>query len=205
MAEAWKYLLTALLAYLLGSIATGILVTRAGHGPDLHQVGSKSTGASNVQRTMGWSSGILTFLGDALKAVLACEIGWHLTGSLYGAMLAGLFVTLGHNWPCFFRFQGGKGVACSCGIMIVCFPIPALICFALTVLIIALTRYISVGSMSMLVSFSLIVNLWYSGGDMWIILWTILLALLCIWRHRANIGRLMRGEENKLGKKPGKA
>lgn len=203
MGDVWRYVLTAVAAYLLGSVSTGMLVSRIGNGPNLRKVGSKSTGASNVQRTMGWGSGLITFAGDCGKAILACWIGRLLTGGLYGAMLAGIFVTIGHNWPCFFDFQGGKGVACSCGIMVMCFPVPAVICFGITILIIALTRYISLGSMSMLVIFAVIVSVWYAGGDPWIIAWTILLAVLCIWRHWPNIGRLLRGEENKLGHKAG--
>ena len=201
MGDFWRYALSAVIAYLLGSVSAGMLVSRIGHGPNLRKVGSKSTGASNVQRTMGWGSGLITFVGDCGKAVLACWIGRLLTGSLYGAMLAGVFVTIGHNWPCFFDFNGGKGVACSCGIMLMTFPIPAVICYVLTIGLIALTRYISVGSMSMLSIFAVIVSVWYSGGDIWIILWTVLLALLCIWRHAPNIARLLRGEENKLGHK----
>ena len=199
MNQILLYLLSGIIAYLLGSISTGILVARASHGPDLYTVGSKSTGASNVQRTLGWKAGLITFWGDALKAVLACLIGLWLTGSQKGAMAAGLLVVIGHNWPVFFRFKGGKGVACSCGVMIVCFPIPALICFALGVLIIWFTRYISVGSMSILTLYAVIVSIFYSNGDWQIILWAVVLALMCIFRHRTNIQRLIQGNENRLG------
>ena len=193
------YLLAGILAYCLGSISTGILVSRAFHGPDLHTVGSKNTGATNVQRTMGWRPGLITFLGDALKAVLACWLGQMITGSPKGAMFCGICVILGHNWPVFFGFKGGKGVASSCGIMLYCFPVPALICFGVTVALIAVTRLVSLGSLTMLTLFALLVSLFHSGGDVLVILWSILLAALCFYRHRANIVRLLHGTENRLG------
>ncbi len=199
MSQPLHWVLAAIAAYLLGSISTGLLVARLAHGPDLHTVGSGSTGASNVQRTMGWKYGLITFWGDALKAVLACWIGSLLTNSEYGALLGGFFVVLGHNWPVFFHFKGGKGVACGCGVMLFCFPAPAGICFALTIAVIALCRYISVGSMFMHVLYAILVSAFWSGGDGIIIGWTIVLAALCIFCHRANIARLIAHKENKLG------
>ena len=131
MSVTLAYVITGVIAYLLGSISTGILVAQKNHGPNLREVGSKNTGASNVLRTMGLKSGLITFVGDCGKAAVACLIGrWLLApygASLYGAMLAGLLVILGHNWPVFFQFKGGKGVASSCGVMLVCFPLPAII------------------------------------------------------------------------------
>ncbi len=193
------YLLISLIAYLLGSVSTGILVSRAGHGPDLRTVGSKSTGASNVQRTMGWGPGLITFLGDCLKAVLACLIGKWITGSHLGALVAGMMVVIGHNWPVFFKFRGGKGVASSCGVMLVCFPIPALISYAVALLVIWRTKFISLGSMCLLTIYAVLVSCFWSGGDWRIILWAAALAVLCIVRHHANISRLIQGTENKLG------
>ena len=195
------YLISGILAYCLGSISTGILVSRFKHGPDLRTVGSKNTGATNVQRTMGWGPGLITFLGDSLKAVLACFLGQLITGSHMGALFCGVLVVLGHNWPVFFGFKGGKGVASSCGVMLFCYPIPALICFVLGVLIILITKYVSLASMSLLVLYAILVSVLYSAGDIWIILWACLLAILCLVRHHANIGRLMHGTENRLGQK----
>ena len=194
------YVLVGVIAYLLGSISTGLLVAKMNHGPNLREVGSKNTGASNVLRTMGLKSGLMTFAGDCGKAALACGIGYWTLG-LYGAMLAGLMVILGHNWPVFFQFKGGKGVASSCGVMLVCFPIPALISYVVAIGVIAATRFISLGSMCMLTVFAILVSVFFSGGDPVVILWAVLLAALCILRHRTNIGRLIHGTENKLGQK----
>ena len=201
MSQLLGYLLSGIIAYCLGSISVGIIVSKKAHGPDLRTVGSKNTGASNVLRTMGWKYGLITFCGDCLKAVLACWIGRLLTGSHDGALLCGLLVVIGHNWPVFFGLRGGKGVASSCGVMIFCFPVPALICFVIAIAVIALTRYISLGSMCMLTSYAILVSCFYSGGDWKIILWAVLLAVLCLLRHRANIERLIHGTENRFGQR----
>ena len=201
MAGIIQWILAAVIAYLLGSVSFGILISKAAHGPDLRTVGSKSTGASNVQRTMGWKYGLMTFFGDTLKAILACWIGLSLTQSHMGALLSGLFVILGHNWPVFFDFRSGKGVASSCGVMLFCFPVPALICFVITIIVIALLRYISVGSMTMLILYAILVSCFWSNGNPWIVGWSVLIAVLCVFRHHANISRLLNGTENKLGQK----
>jgi len=195
------YLISGLIAYCLGSISTGILVSRIAHGPDLREVGSKNTGASNVLRSMGWKCGLITFAGDCAKAILACLIGKWITGSDMGKLFCGLMVIIGHNWPIFFHLKGGKGVASSCGVMLICFPVPALICYLAAIAVIALTKYISLGSMTMLVLYAVIVSLFFSGGSVYVILWAVLLAALCVLRHRTNIQRLMTGTENKFGKR----
>ena len=199
MSRVLLYILACIIAYLLGSVSTGILVAKFNRGPDLRTVGSKSTGASNVQRTMGWRSGLITFCGDCIKAILACLIGRLITGSHMGCLAAGMMAVIGHNWPVFFGFKGGKGVASSCGVMIVCYPIPALISYVIAILIIWLTKFISLGSMCLLSIYATLVSVFYSGGDWRIILWAVTLAVLCIVRHRANIDRLIHGNENKLG------
>lgn len=192
-------LLIAVIAYLLGSFSTGLVWARIKNGPNLREVGSKSTGASNVLRTMGLKSGVITFVGDVLKALLACWIG-QLLGGHTGAMVAGLFVILGHNWPCFHGFKGGKGVASSCAVMLMTYPIPALISYVVAIAIIAVTRFISLGSMILLTLFAVLV-IFTCGGDWFAIVWAIVLAALCVYRHRANISRLISGTENKLGSK----
>lgn len=195
-------ILACVLAYLLGSVSTGILTAKAAGGPDLRTVGSKNTGASNVQRTMGWKYGLITFAGDVAKGLMACLIGQLLTGDHMGALLAGFASVIGHNWPVFFSFRGGKGVATSCGVMCFCFPIPAVICFVLTITVIAWKRYISLGSLFMVTLYAILVTVMYSGEwKPFVILWCVALAAVCIGRHHANISRLLNGTENKLGKK----
>lgn len=192
-----RYILTAIAGYLLGSISTGLIWAKLHHGPNLREVGSKNTGASNVQRTMGTGHGLVVFCGDVIKALLACLIGRLLCGQ-YGCMLGGLMAVIGHNWPVFFQFKGGKGVASSCGVMLMCFWEPALIGYLAAIALIAALRYISLGSMTMALIYALLVILWKAGGDILTILWAVAMAALCIGRHHANIGRLLAGNERKL-------
>ena len=198
MPQWLSILFTCIIGYMLGSLSGGIITSRLANGPDLYTVGSKSTGASNVQRTMGWKYGIITFLFDAVKGLLTCLIAWLITGSHMVSLLAGLCCIIGHNWPVFFRFRGGKGVATTGAVMLYCFPLPALICIAITIAVIALFRYISVGSM-LLVTAYFIMSFFFSGGNTCIIIWAAVLMVMCIFRHHANIGRLIHGTENKLG------
>ena len=116
--KPWMTVLACVLSYLIGSVSTGTLVSKAANGPDLRTVGSGNPGASNVQRTMGWKYGLITFFIDALKGILSCFIAEAVTGSHMAALLAGLFCVIGHNWPVFFRFRGGKGVATTGGVML---------------------------------------------------------------------------------------
>ncbi|MBR3429696.1 MAG: glycerol-3-phosphate 1-O-acyltransferase PlsY [Clostridia bacterium] len=200
--KPWMTVLACVFSYLIGSVSTGTLVSKAANGPDLRTVGSGNPGASNVQRTMGWKYGLITFVGDILKGLLACLAGRLLTGDHMGALLAGLFAVLGHNWPLYYAFKGGKGVSTSCGVMCFCFPVPALICYALTIGLIAWKRYISLGSMFLLTLYAVLVSVTYQGEwRVFVILWSCLLAVICIARHHANIGRLIKGTENKLGGK----
>ena len=200
MSKEILLIISCVTGYLLGSLSGGIIISRLAGGPDLHTVGSKSTGASNVQRTMGWKYGIMTFLFDAVKGLLACAVAEWLTGIHMAALLAGLCCVIGHNWPVFFRFQGGKGVATTGAVMLYCFPLPALACIALTVAVIAAFRYISVGSMLLVVAF-FILSFFFSSGNACVIIWAAILMVMCVARHHANIGRLIRGTENRLGKK----
>ena len=191
-------ILCCIISYLLGSVSSGILVSKIAKGPDLRTVGSKNTGASNVQRTMGWKYGLITFFADAIKGVISCLIAELLTGDHIASLVAGLCCVIGHNWPVFFGFKGGKGVATTGGVMLYCFPVPALFCIAGTVLLIALFRYISLGSLFLVISFA-VASFFFSNGNLWIILWACILMIMCIIRHHANIGRLLKGTENKLG------
>ena len=192
----WKYLLCAVIAYLLGSISTGILVSKKS-GHNLREEGSHNTGASNALRVLGVKGGALVFIGDFLKAFISVMIGKWL-GGINGGMIAGLFVVLGHNWPLFFGFKGGKGIACSCAVMTL-FPIPGLIAAVLCIAVIAIWRYISVGSLTMLTVFFLILAF---TQPFWpVAVWALALLLLAVYRHRSNLVRLKNGTENKIGQK----
>ncbi len=205
MREILLSVAVAAIAYLLGCISTGLLIAR-GTGVNLRQEGSKNTGASNVLRVLGLKKGLLTFLGDFLKAILACWAGsLLLPGSPFGipgfgSMLGGLFVVLGHNWPVFFGFQGGKGVACSAAVIFFVNPLLGILSILICVGVISLTKFISLGSMVMLLCYAILMNITH-WGQWFPCLWSIVLFGLCVYRHRTNIQRLVNGTENKIGQK----
>ncbi len=192
-----RYLLCALIGYLLGSISTGILISqKAGH--NLRQEGSHNTGASNALRVLGIKGGAATFLGDFLKAAVSVVAGLLIAGQ-YGGMIAGLFVILGHNWPVFFDFQGGKGIACSTAVLLILFPWQGAVAALLCLLVIYLWRYISVGSLTMLTVFFLLILF---TQPFWpYAVWALILMALGFYRHRSNLERLKNGTENKIGQK----
>lgn len=193
-----QYLLSAVIAYLLGSISTGILYSKYFLGKDVRTAGSNNSGASNMLRVHGLKPGIITFVGDCAKAIIAIVIGKLLCGQ-GGAVIAGLFVVLGHNWPVFFSFQGGKGIACCSAVFILCYPAWGIIAVICCLLTIYFTRYISLGSLVMTAVFALLVTIfepfWPIGA------WSIVLMLLAFYRHRTNIDRLIHGTERKIGQK----
>ncbi len=197
--------LVAVVAYLLGCFSTGLTVSNA-KGVDIRSKGSKNTGASNVLRVMGLKSGLVTFIGDFLKATLACWLGSILLPGVtfgvdrFGMMLAGVFAVVGHNWPVFYGFKGGKGVACSAAVILFVNPLWGGISIVICVAVIALTRFISLGSMTMLLCYMVLmcVAFW---GQWAACLFTVILFAMCVWRHRANIQRLLNGTENKIGQK----
>lgn len=201
-------LLTAAIAaigYLLGCFSTGILISRQA-GVNIREAGSKNTGASNVLRVLGLGRGAVTFLGDSLKAALACWIGsLLLPGATYGiegfgVMIGGLGAILGHNWPAFFSFKGGKGIASSTAVVLFVDPLFGGIAIALCVLLIIWKRYISLGSLVMLFTFMSLICVFHSG-QWFACVFSAVLFLLGLVRHRTNIQRLREGTENKIGRK----
>lgn len=194
--DVLAYLAIAVIAYLLGSISTGMLVSKAMGGPDLHKVGSGNTGATNALRTMGKKGGAIVFAGDVVKALLACLVGRLWMGQ-NGALLAGLFVILGHNWPVFFGFKGGKGILSGAVLVWLLNWRVALIAWGLFALLWLTTRYVSLGSITAAVSMP--VSTWFLCGHNGLYTsLTVIIAALVLWCHRENIQRLLRGQERKF-------
>jgi len=205
MREILLSIAVALTAYLLGCVSTGLLIANKA-GVNIRELGSMNTGASNVLRVMGIRSGLITFVGDFLKATLACWIGsLLLPGSPFGIegfgkVLAGFFVIVGHNWPVFHNFKGGKGVSSSVAVIFFVNPLWGGISILACVAIIALTRYISLGSLAMLFCYAVLMSATHWG--LWFpCAFAILLFLMCIYRHRRNIQRLAHGVESKIGQR----
>ena len=182
------------------------------HHVDIRQHGSGNAGATNTLRTLGWKAGLVTFLGDLGKAMLAMLIGWLLFREKYPdgvkllEMYAGFGAVLGHNFPVYLRFKGGKGIACTAGFILAFYPPMAPLCLLLFIVVVATTKYVSLGSILVmacyfaeLVAFGQLGHLdvkpqllpeTYVVGA--------LFSLMGIWRHRENIKRLLSGTENKF-------
>ena len=205
MREILLTVLTAALAYVIGCFSTGTIISNA-QGVNIRNEGSKNTGASNVLRVLGLKSGLICFLGDFFKAILACLLGGLiLPGSTFGitrfgVLLGGLMAIVGHNWPVFYGFKGGKGVACSVAVIVFVDPLWGIISVLLCIGVIALTRYISLGSMTMLLTYMIFMCIAH-WGEWFTCLFCVILFVLCVVRHRSNIGRLLSGTENKIGQK----
>ena len=205
------YLAIAVIAYLLGSISTGMLVSKAMGGPDLHKVGSGNTGATNALRTMGKKGGAIVFAGDVVKALLACLVGRLWMGQ-NGALLAGLFVILGHNWPVFFGFKGGKGVASMFGVATALSPISVPLLAVPFFVTLSASKMVSLSSIISAACVPVVTFVIYKflpflnppllRGD-WKIptVCTAIIAILVIFMHRSNIERIKKGEERKIGSK----
>ena len=191
-------MLCAVIGYFMGCFSTGIILGDMAK-IDIRKYGSKSTGTTNVIRVMGFKMGLMTFIGDFIKAVIAVLLGMMI-GGRDGGLIAGLFSVIGHNWPVFYGFKGGKGIACSTAVLLLNVPLEGAISAAIAISVIYLSRYVSLGSLSLLLSAAVILpftrGLWPVGA------WALLLFIFAVYRHRTNIQRLMRGTESKFtGKK----
>ena len=197
-------LFAALLGYLLGSIPTGVLVARLYGQVDLTQVGSRRTGATNVLRTLGKKAAALAFIGDFLKGSLAVALGGLLAPTDgRGMALAGIAAVLGHCYSPFIGFKGGRGVTTALGSLLVLSPLAALAATLIGVLAIAVTRYVSLGSiLGVLTGSLLLIALTMSqGGPPAQTLFGIVIGVFIVAAHHDNIGRLLRGTERRLGQR----
>jgi len=194
----------ALLAYLLGSIPAGYLAGRL-QGIDIRTVGSGNIGATNVFRTLGKTAGIGVLLFDAFKGFAACRFLPHL--ALYFGpapseslqIIAGVAAILGHNYTCWLRFKGGKGIATSAGVFLGWLPLVLAMALGLWLLVFAVSRYVSVASIA--AAFILPWAAWLTGASSNMILIAALVGGLAIYKHRSNIRRLASGTEHRFGSK----
>ena len=190
-----QYLLV-IFGYLAGSIPFGLLYGRLA-GVDVRQQGSGNIGATNVSRLLGKKLGILTLASDLLKGLLPMLIAAQILGNQPDAylwtMLTGTAAFVGHCWPIYLKFKGGKGVATALGIFLYLAPLQTLIAIVLFAATVRLGGYVSLGSMS--AALSLPVMIWLSNGPTDLLLITGMIALLIVLKHQENIRRLLKGEE----------
>jgi len=211
------YVIVAVAAYLLGSIPTGYLVARA-RGIDIRTVGSGNIGATNAMRVLGKPAGIFVLLMDAVKGYVACAClpplvfnwldphfsglfvyfqNWPIDLQIRIHVVAGLLAVLGHNYTCWLRFKGGKGIATSAGVYLALAPWPLLIAVVVFILALLATRYVSVGSVSAAVALPAAV--WVlPPHNLLLGVVTTVLGAMAIYKHKGNLQRLAAGTENRL-------
>ena len=192
------YILCAVAGYFLGCLNFGIIISKRFYHQDVRAFGSGNAGATNMMRTYGKKASILTFVGDGLKAVAAVFAGF-LLGGYSGGFVAALFCVIGHAFPCFYGFKGGKGVAATAFAVLVLSPKTFLVLIILFIAIVAFTRYISLGSIMCMVIYPfLLFRLSGNTLDPVSLVSAILTAALIVFLHRENIDRLWHGKENKF-------
>lgn len=188
--------------YLLGSIPTAVWYGRVFHGIDVRKAGSGNAGATNSLRVLGKKAGIVVLCVDILKGLGAVLLAkYFVEESSFVPMWVGLAAVLGHLFPIWAQFRGGKGVATSLGVILALFPIGALGALLVFLTVTKATKYVSLASLSGPAAFIVAIVLWKPVQMTYLLYFGVALWLLLIWTHRANIGRLLRGEEPKLGQK----
>ncbi len=202
------YIIVGIVAYLLGSISFSVIISKKMAGFDVREKGSGNAGATNMLRSVGKKAAVLTLLGDALKGVVAILFA-ILVGTIAKSadkallvQIAGILVVVGHTFPIFFGFKGGKGVATSLGVLLMTNWKIGLICLVFALILMALTRMVSMGSVGAAILFPVLVlfihtNFTVSEGSGYFI-YSIILAVIVAFNHRSNIKRILNGTENKL-------
>lgn len=221
VSEEWQYLallfafviISVAASYLLGSVNSAIIVSRVFYGEDVRTKGSGNAGLTNMLRNYGKRGALLTLLGDVSKTVVAILFTAFLLGFNYNnaislnagyCYLAGLFVALGHVFPIYYKFKGGKGVLVTSVMAVILTPVPALILMCIFVAIVAVSKYVSLASVSVAALYPVAVYAYVSlicdGQKLagLLALCIILLAVLIVWCHKENLKRLSNGTENKI-------
>lgn len=189
-------ILVALGAYLIGSIPTGLILGKLIWKKDLRQYGSHNIGATNAWRTLGRKAGFLVFLLDLIKGQLGVLLGGCVLCTPAAMVLGGFFAVVGHMFPLFLGFKGGKGVATALGVLAALMPKITAIVFIVWLVIVVLTRYVSVGSIVAAVLTPILAALFKQPAEFFA--FALAVAVLIVWRHRENILRLKAGHENKV-------
>jgi len=200
----WTVIITLLIgAYLLGSIPFGVIISRAVIRLDITKVGSGNIGATNVAREVGLKWGVITLVADALKGYIPVALAQYMFGSSTEtaealAGIVGILALLGHQYPIYNRFKGGKGIATGLGILLALSPISCLFSGVIFVVVVILWGYVSLGSI--LAALTVPLWLYIAGHSTFLILLSLIMSVLITFRHRGNIQRLLRGNERKWHK-----
>jgi acyl phosphate:glycerol-3-phosphate acyltransferase len=203
-----RLLFILILPYFLGSVATAVWTGKIFHGIDVREHGSGNAGATNVIRVLGWKTGVPVLLVDVLKGWIAAmlpvffNLAGHDTAQLTNyQIIAGIAAVLGHIFPVFAGFRGGKGVATIFGVLLAIHPLVTLSCLGIFLFVFLISGYVSLSSMSAGVAFPVFLLLFFDTPSVFLKLFSVLVAAGIIITHRKNIKRLLKGEESKLFKK----
>jgi len=191
-------ILVIVVSYLLGSVSFSVLLAKLLKGIDIRQYGSGNAGATNTLRVLGKGPAISVLLLDVLKGIAAVWLGTWMGG--WGTWIpaaCGIAAIVGHNWPIYFHFRGGKGIATTIGVMATLCFWPALIAGVIAITSIVITRYVSLGSLIFVVLTPIIYL--FSGFTLPVLMTSIIIAVFAFWRHRSNIVKILQGRENKIG------
>ena len=194
----WTVIACIVIGYLLGNIQTAIIVSRAYYHDDVRNHGSGNAGSTNMVRVYGYGPGAITFAGDFIKALLGVLLGQLVAGQI-GGYIAGLFVVVGHCWPVFDGFRGGKGVASSYSIAIFTFPLGALGAILIGGVILLISKKMSIMSLAAMLLF-FFAALIFQLANLPLVILAGLLTVVVFVRHTENIQRLIHGEEQRLRK-----
>ena len=198
------YILVAIIAYAIGSVNFSIIFSKKFAGFDVREKGSGNAGTTNMLRSVGKGLAALTLICDILKGVVAVLVAFWIGKIATNVkpeilvQLAGFFAVVGHTFPVYFGFKGGKGVATSLGILLLINWQIGLICLVFALLVMALTRMVSLGSIMAAVLFPVLTNSHYLVNEGNYIIFGIAMAVFVIFNHRSNLKRIYKGEENKL-------
>ena len=191
--------------YLLGSLNTAVIVGKV-YGKDMRRHGSKSAGLTNTLRVLGRSAAMLVLVGDVVKGIAACLVGLYLGAYAYSGeardsvslLAAGAGAVVGHNWPAYFGFKGGKGALTGAAVLFMFDWVIALMCLGVFVMVVVATRYVSLGTVSAAVLFLVISFVPAFDHTLYFQAFALLMALVVVLKHRENIQRLLSGTESKL-------
>lgn len=198
---SWTWAVLLVGAYLVGSLPAGLWVGRLTAGVDVRSLGSRRTGATNVQRVLGLRAGVIVAILDVAKGLVPVLLVSGLSGNPYLGSLAGLLAVVGHVWPVFAGFDGGRGVSTTAGALAGLAPVPFLCCFLVLAVTVAFSRYVSLGSLAAAFTVGPLTAAWLGHApqsDAALII-AVLGGALVALRHADNVHRLLRGKERRLG------
>lgn len=191
--------ISLIIGYLIGCFQTAYIIGRLKGDLDIRKYGSGNSGTTNAIRVMGWKVGVITFICDFLKAVLGVVLGYYVFGSSIYGLYAGLGVVLGHNYPVFMKFKGGKGIAATLGLLIAYDWKIGLISIGIMAIGIGITKIVSLSSIVMVIAIPILIGLFKQ--DIEAIILGAVLMVSALYSHRENIKRLLAGNESKIGHK----